>query len=184
MYRLRWSINTATHTHKRKHLTTVCSVVTHARGVTSIHLSVPSPLRSLSQTHPHSDKLLTRYIVDILSGDEILSQSPHLISYISFSIFLFFFFKKSLRSHSCRHTLFGEGFCTCISVCWGPKVISHDALHFQTCHWRHRHSGQQGEIRRRGFPSWPCLQYNGDTHAVLGRAGKALTLIYAKYVSM
>lgn len=52
----------------------------------------------------------------------------------------------------------------CISVCWGPKVISHDALHLQASLWCHRHSERQGEIGRRGFPSWPYPEYNRDTH--------------------
>lgn len=148
----------------------------------SIFLS-PHPF-SLSQTHLH-----THIVTNCWHGRISLClemrfpvprvQPPHLISHISFSFFL--------RPHSCTHTLFVNVFAhapACISLCWSLKVISHDALHFQARLWRHRHSERQGEIRRRGFPSWPRLQYNGDTHAVLGRAGKALTLVYAKSVCM
>lgn len=146
----------------------------------SIFLS-PHPF-SLSQTHLHTHIVTNCWQNIPVSGDEIPSP-PSSAPSPDFTYLLLFF----LRPHSCTHTLFVNVFAhapACISLYWSLKVISHDALHFQARLWRHRHSERQGEIRRRGFPSWPRLQYNGDTHAVLGRAGKALTLVYAKSVCM
>lgn len=54
--------------------------------------------------------------------------------------------------------------------------------------WRHHHSRQRGETRRRGFPSWLSSpiqwrrQTHTSTHAALGGAGKAVAQVHAKSV--